>query len=130
MLSIPKSHVDLVSNKTRAYAYLATLMTDNSPQVTPVWFNTDGDHILVNSAMGRVKDRNMRSRPSVAILIADPADPMRYVQIRGRIIEITEEGALEHINALSLKYRSEPWTPVAGQRRVTYRLLPEHVFAG
>jgi PPOX class probable F420-dependent enzyme len=129
MLGIPKSHFDLVSNETRAYAYLATIMPDGSPQVTPLWFNTDDEHILVNSAVGRVKDRNMRARPVAAILIADPADPLRYVQIRGRIVEIKEEGASEHINALSLKYRNEPWTPVAGQRRVTYRLLPEHVFA-
>jgi PPOX class probable F420-dependent enzyme len=127
---IPISHLDLLEDKTRAYAYLATLMADASPQLTPVWFNFEGGHILINSAKGRVKDRNMRARQHVAVLIADPQNPhYRYVQIRGRVIEITELGALKHINTLSLKYRGEPWTPVEGQVRVIYRILPGHAFA-
>lgn len=127
MITIPESHRDLLEERARAYAYLATVMPDGSPQVTPVWFDAQGDHILINSAKGRTKDRNMRARPAVALLIADPKDPLRYVQIRGRIIDITEAGALEHIGRLSMKYRGRPWSPVEGQARVTYRLLPEHV---
>lgn len=127
MKSIPESHHDLIEDGARAYAYLSTVMTDGSPQVTPIWFNTSGEHILINSAKGRTKDHNMRSRPKVALLIADPKDTHRYVQVRGRITEISEEGALEHINKLSAKYRGRPWSPVAGQTRVIYRLLPEHV---
>ena len=127
MTAVPSSHIDLLEETTRAYGYLATTMPDGSPQVTPIWFNTDGNLILLNSARGRVKDRNMRARPQVAFLIADPRDPLRYLQIRGRIVEITEVGALEHIDALSQKYRGRAWAPVAGQTRVIYRLLPEFV---
>jgi PPOX class probable F420-dependent enzyme len=127
---VPSSHEDLLQDSTRAYAYLATVMPDGSPQLTPVWFSSDGAHILVNSARGRVKDKNMSERPRVAILVADPKDPhYRYVQIRGRVVEITEEGALDHIGALSLKYRQRPWTPVQGQIRVIYKILPESVTA-
>jgi hypothetical protein len=89
----------------------------------------DGDHILVNSAKGRVKDKNMRARGRVAILITDPGEPFnRYIQIRGRVVEITEQGALEHINKLSLRYDEKPWTPVDGQVRVIYKILPEKVY--
>lgn len=131
MNTIPQSHQDLVLNETRAYAYLTTVMADGSPQVTPVWFNTDGEDIMINSAKGRVKDRNMRSRPAVAILITDPANPYyRYMQIRGHVVDITEERALDHINALSLKYEGKPWSPVEGQIRVTYRIRPERVYVG
>jgi len=127
MMTIPESHRDLLEERARAYAYLATLMPDGSPQVTPVWFDAQRDYILINSAKGRTKDRNMRARPAVALLIADPKDPLRYVQIRGRITDITETGALEHIGRLSMKYRGRTWSPVEGQARVTYRLLPEHI---
>ena len=127
---VPSSHEALISDSARAYAYLATVMPDGSPQLTPVWFNSDGTHILINSARGRVKDRNMRARRHVAILIADPKDPhYRYLQIRGRVVEITEQGALEHIDALSLKYRQQTWTPVDGQIRVIYKILPVSVSA-
>ena len=124
---IPKSHHDLLQDETQAYAYLATVMPDGSPQVTPIWFNFKDDHILINSAKGRVKDRNMRKRPRVALLIADPRDPHRYIQVRGRITRITEERALEHIGVLSMKYRRKPWDPVSEQIRVLYELLPEQV---
>jgi PPOX class probable F420-dependent enzyme len=127
MMTVPESHRDLLEDRARAYAYLATVMPDGSPQVTPIWFDAQGDNIRINSAKGRTKDRNMRARPAVALLIADPKDPLRYIQIRGRIIEFTEKGALEHINGLSMKYRGRPWAPVEGQTRVTYRLLPENV---
>ncbi len=72
----------------------------------------------------------MRARPQVALLIADPKDPFyRFIQIRGRVVDVTEEGADEHINALSLKYDHKPWKPVARQIRVTYKILPEKVSA-
>ena len=131
MKKIPPSHQDLIQDSARAYAYLATLMPDGSPQLTPVWLNSEDGHTLVNTARGRVKDRNMRARPRVAILIADPKDPhQRYIQIRGRVIEIAEQGALDHMSRLSLKYRQQPWTPADGQTRVICRILPESVFAG
>lgn len=125
MKSIPESHSDLLLDETRAFAYLATLMPDGSPQLTPLWFNVDGEHLLINSAKGRAKDRNIRADPRIAVVIADPKDPYRFVQVRGRVVEVTEKGALEHINALSLKYRGTPWSPRPGQVRVTYRILTE-----
>jgi PPOX class probable F420-dependent enzyme len=127
MNKVPNSHMDLLRDDARAYAYLATVMGDGTPQVTPVWFNTQGETILINSARGRIKDRNMRARPGVAILIADPHDPLRYVQVRGRIVRTTQDGALEHISTLSMKYRGRRWDPVPGQIRVIYSLRPEHV---
>lgn len=123
MKGFPDTHKDLLEDSARAFAYLATLMPDGSPQLTPLWFNTDGEHILVNSSKGRIKDRNMRRDPRVAVVIADPKDPYRFVQVRGRVQDITEEGGLEHINALSLKYHGKPWTARAGQVRVIYKIL-------
>jgi PPOX class probable F420-dependent enzyme len=128
MKAIADSHKDLLEDKAGAYAFLATLMADGSPQLTPLWFNTEGEYILVNSARGRIKDKNMRARPQVALLITDPKDPFyRYIQIRGQVVNITADGAEEHINFLSLKYDHKPWKPVPGQTRVIYKILPEKV---
>ncbi len=131
MKSIPESHHDLLKNETKAFVYLATLMPDGSPQVTPVWFNTDGEYILVNSAKGRIKDRNMRARSTVALCIADPANPYRYLQIRGKVIEFTTAGADAHIDALAFKYQgvSEYPSRQPGEIRVTYKIQVEKVDA-
>jgi hypothetical protein len=85
---------------------------------------------LINSAQGRVKDRNMRRNPHVALAIADPRDAARYLQIRGTIVDTTTEGALEHANRLSMKYDGHPWVETPGQVRVIYRIRPEHIQAG
>jgi len=126
---VPQSHQDLLKDETKAFAILATLMGDGSPQITPIWFNTDEKHILLNSAEGRVKDRNMRAHPEVALAILDPEDPYRYIQIRGRVAEITEEGAEDHIDALAFKYkglrRYDGRKP--GMVRVIYKILPQKV---
>ena len=131
MNSIPESHRDLLEDKKRAFVYLATLMADGSPQVTPVWFNTDGSHILVNTAEGRIKDRNMRARPTVALCIQDPVNPYRYLQVRGRVVEITEEGADAHIDALAGKYTGnfKYQNHQPGVKRVIYKIIPEKVDA-
>lgn len=129
MKSIPERYHDLLNDETRAFLFLATTMPDGSPQVTPIWFNHDGEHILINSARGRVKDRNMRARPRVAMVIQDPTNPYRYLQIRGRVVEITEEGGLEHINALAHKYTGQPWKANPGEVRVIYKVLPEKIDA-
>ena len=129
MNTIPSEYQDLLKDETKAFLFLATVNADGTPQVTPVWFNTDGGHILVNTAKGRLKDKNMRARPIVAFVIQDPGDPYRFVQIRGRVVEITEEGALEHIDALSHIYYGRPWNPIEGQVRVIYKILPERVNA-
>ena len=128
MTFVPESHRDLLRDEIRAPAYLATLMADGSPQLTPLWFNTDGKHILVNTAKGRVKDRNMRARPVVALVIQDPRIDTRYIQVRGRVVDISEHGALDHIDRLSMKYRERHWDAVEGQTRVTHKILPYSVF--
>ena len=126
MKNCPNSHLDLLKDETRAFAYLATIMPDGSPQVTPVWFNVSGDFILVNSARGRLKDRNMRARPQVALAIADPKNPYRYMQIRGKVVEITSEGARAHIDALAYKYQgAAKYGGPADQERVIYKIQPE-----
>jgi PPOX class probable F420-dependent enzyme len=129
MVWIPQSHLDLLKDETKAFAYLATLMKDGSPQATPIWFNTDGVYILLNSAKGRVKDRNMRKRPQVALVIADPKNPYRYVQVMGKVVDITTEGGREHIDALSKKYtgRDKYSGGSLKEVRVTYKILPERV---
>lgn len=128
---VPQSHQDLLSDEVRAIAYLGTIMEDGTPQVTPVWFNSDGKHILINSQEGRVKDRNMRERPNVALLIADPKDPYRYLMIRGPVVEITPEGGVEHINQLSLKYTGESEFKVTppGAVRLIYKIEPTKITA-
>jgi len=127
LAAIPKEFHDLLREETRAFAYLATLMQDGSPQLTPVWFNVDEKHVLINTARGRVKEKNMRARPRVALLIQDPRRPLRYIQVRGRVVEIIEEGAFEHINYLSHKYDGKDFPKRPGQVRVICKILPEHV---
>ncbi len=127
MHQIPDSHKDMLTDEARALAYLATLMPDGTPQVTPLWFNTKDEYIVVNSAKGRVKDRNMRARPEVALVIQDRNIDTRYIQIRGRVVEITENEAELNIEDLSMKYDGKHWTLVQGQVRVMYKILPEHV---
>jgi PPOX class probable F420-dependent enzyme len=124
---IPKEFSDLFQKK--AFAHLATVMADGSPQVTPVWFDYDGQHLIVNSAKGRIKDRNIRRDPRVAVSILDPDNPYRYIQIRGRVVEITEEGANASIDALAKKYLGVDRYPYRrdGEQRVIYRIALESV---
>ncbi len=126
MLNIPEKLQDLLTDEKKAFVYLGTSMADGTPQVTPIWFNTDGDHILINSAAGRVKDKNMRARPNIALCIADPNDPYRYLQIQGKVVEITTEGADAHIDALAFKYLGKDKYPYrkAEEQRVTYKIQP------
>jgi PPOX class probable F420-dependent enzyme len=129
--NIPASHLDLLTDEKKAFLFLATLMPTGVPQVTPIWFNTDGEFILINSAKGRVKDNNMRVRPNVTMCIADPGNPYRYLQIRGKVVEITSEGADDHIDALAFKYRGLSKYPFRqpGEQRVKYRVQVEKVDA-
>ncbi|MEX2143537.1 MAG: PPOX class F420-dependent oxidoreductase [Anaerolineales bacterium] len=124
MKTIPESFHDLLKDETKAFAFLGTSMPDGSPQVTPVWFNVDGDHILINSAAGRQKDRNMRARPKIAMTIMDPTRPYRYLQVRGKVVEINEARGEAHIHQLSHKYRGRDYTIPEGMQRVTYKILP------
>jgi PPOX class probable F420-dependent enzyme len=123
MKNIPQEFQDLFDDKTQAFLFLATTMDDGSPQVTPVWFNTDGEHLLINSAKGRTKDRNMRARPRVAVAVMDPENSYRYIQLRGEVVEITEVGARDHINALAKKYMDKDVYPGSpDETRVTYKI--------
>ena len=126
MLTVPETYKDLLTDEKKAYLFLATTMKDGTPQVTPVWFNTDGKHILINSAAGRIKDKNMRARPTIALCITDPENPYRYLQIKGKVVEYTTEGADEHIDKLSFKYRgTEKYSSrKPGEQRVTYKIQP------
>jgi PPOX class probable F420-dependent enzyme len=126
---IPETYLDLFEKQ--AFANLGTLMKDGSPQVTPVWVDYDGKHVRINSAKGRVKDKNMRRDPRVSVSLQDPANPYRYLEVRGRVVEITEKGADDHINKLSQKYLGKPVYPFRkpGEVRVTYIIEPEKVSA-
>ena len=111
-------------------AQFVTLMKDGSPQVTPVWIDYDGEYILVNSAKGRLKDRNMEARPQVALSILDPENPYRSLVVRGRVVEITEEGASEHIDSLAQRYTGlEKYDGPADEVRRIYKIIPERVLA-
>lgn len=103
MATIPEQYRDLVDSK-KALAHLATIMPDGSPQVTPVWFDHAGGVIRVNSAKGRVKSRNMTEGAKVALSIVDPDNGYRYIQIRGQVSKVTEQGGDAHIDALAHKY--------------------------
>ncbi len=126
--SIPEGFMDLLTQK-RAFAHLATLMPDGSPQVTPVWFDWDGETVRVNSARGRQKDRNMRRAAHVALSIQDPDNPYRYLAVRGVVTEVTEEGADAHIDSLAKKYLGVDSYPYRqpGEVRVIYKIRPERV---
>jgi PPOX class probable F420-dependent enzyme len=123
---IPDKYRDLFQKK--AFASLTTLMPDGSPQTTPVWVDVDGDHVVFNSAKGRQKDRNVRRDPRVALAIIDPENPYRYLEIRGKVEEITEQGADKHIDKMAKKYLDQDKYPYGqpGEVRVMYKIRPEH----
>lgn len=123
--SIPDKYRDLFSK--RAFASLGTLMSDGSPQVTPVWVDLEGDLVVVNTAKGRQKDKNMRRDPRVALAIIDPENPYRYLEIRGRVAEITEDGADAHIDKMAKKYLGADKYPYrqSGEVRVMFKIRPE-----
>lgn len=131
MRTIPESHRDLLSDDKKAFAFLGTLMKDGTPQVTPIWFNTEGELVLINSAQGRIKDKNMRERPAVALTIMDPENPYRYIQIHGKVIAITPDGADAHIDALSFKYtgNSSYQGRNPKEKRIKYKIQIEKVDA-
>lgn len=118
---------DLLDKK--AFAHLATVGPDGAPQVTPVWCDFDGTHLRINTARGRVKDRNLRSDGRVALSILDPDNAYRYVQVRGRVASMTEDGADAHIDALARKYLGQDRYPFRqpGEVRVMVRIVPERV---
>ena len=124
---IPESHKDLLERPI--VVALITVMPDCQPQATPVWVDFDGTHVIVNTARGRQKDKNMKPGAKVTVLSIDPDDDNRWIEIRGRIADESEVGAVAVINALSAKYNGNPdffgdsprrFT----EQRVTYKIEP------
>jgi len=127
MKSIPETHADILDKP--AFAHLSTLMSDGSPHTAPVWIDTDDGYVVINSAEGRLKDRNVRRDPRVAISITDPENPYRSLAIRGRVVKITNEGADDHINRMAKKYMGVDEYPyrTPTEVRVMYYVEPEKV---
>jgi PPOX class probable F420-dependent enzyme len=122
--TIPEKYLDLFQKK--AFAHLATLMPDGAPQVTPVWVDYDGNHVLINSARGRQKEKNMQPNAKVALSIIDPDNPYRYLEIRGKVDAITEQGADAHIDKMAKKYMDKDKYPYRNptEKRVIFKILP------
>ena len=122
---IPQDLQDLFSKKV--FAHLATLMPDGRPQVTPVWCDFDGEHVRINTAIGRQKDRNLQRDGRVALSLTDPENPYRYLEVRGTIARRVEEGAEAHIDLLAQKYLGTAYPyRQPGEHRVLYLIKPEH----
>jgi PPOX class probable F420-dependent enzyme len=121
--TIPEKFMPVLKDK-KAFAHLATLMSDGTPQVTPVWFFYEDGKFIVNTARGRVKDKNMSANPNVALSISDPDNPYEHVSVRGKIVRITEEGADASIDALAKKYLGKDQYPFRqpGEKRVVYEI--------
>jgi PPOX class probable F420-dependent enzyme len=127
MATIPASHADLLTKP--AFANLATLNPDGSPQVTPVWVDFDGSHVIVNTARGRVKAKNLAREPRIALSIADPENPYRYLGIQGRVVEMTEKGGDAHIDKMAKKYLGKDSYPFRkpGEVRIVVKIEPDKV---
>ncbi len=125
---IPESHVDIL--EAESYAQIATVMPDGTPHVTPVWVDhEDREYVLVNTARGRRKEKNIRANPKVGVSVLDPEDPYRYVSVRGTAT-LTEEGAVEHIDRLAQQYMGVEEYPHHGEEsgaRVIVRIPAENV---
>jgi PPOX class probable F420-dependent enzyme len=106
IISIPESHQDLIDGAFNVA--LTTIMPDGQPQITPVWCNRKDDSIFINTMKGFRKEKNMRRNAKVTLLVYDPKNPLRHIEIRGRVVEMTEDGALEHLNELTRLYLKKP----------------------
>jgi PPOX class probable F420-dependent enzyme len=125
-MTIPASHADLLSST--ALAHVATIGPDGHPQSNPVWYGWDGSHVLFSQTTGRQKYRNLQQHPSLALSIVDPANPYRYLEIRGTVAEIVEDPDNAFINSMAKKYIDQdvyPWHQ-PGDQRVVVKVLPTH----
>lgn len=124
-MNFPEKFLDLIKPETKAFLFLATVNANGTPQLSPVWFDTDGKYILINTNEGRLKDQNMKERPNqITMVIQDPNDPYRYLGIKGKVVSSTTQGADEHINKLSLQYDDKPWKYREGQKRIIFKIEP------
>lgn len=122
---IPESHADLL--ESTALAHVATIGPDGGPQSNPVWFGWDGERLMFSQFKGRQKLRNLQARPQIAVSIVDPADPYRYLELRGVVDEVIDDQDNVFINAMAQKYLNEPTNPweQPGQHRVIVKMRPE-----
>ena len=129
MTAVPLTDDLLALLRAPSPCYIVTLMPDGAPQVTQTWVDTDGAHIIINTVEGFQKTRNIARDPRIALAIADPQNPFRYFQVRGRVIETTTEGGAAHIEALSQKYTGGPYAWYGGreQVRVILTIEPEKI---
>jgi|SRR6056297_1336699 len=129
-MQVPDSFRDLFDKKT--FAHVSSILPDGSPHVTPVWIDYDEDagHLLFNTTRGRRKERNLRANPDVAVSMTDPDDPYRFLSVQGEVVELTEDGAVDHINDLAQRYMDVDEYPNLGDEdgaRVIVRIEPETV---
>ena len=129
-MQVPDSFRDLFEKRT--FAHVSTILPDGSPHVTPVWIDYDEDagHLLFNTTRGRRKERNLRANPDVAVSMTDPDDPYRFCSVQGEAVELTEDGAVDHINDLAQRYMDVEEYPNLGTEagaRVIVRIEPERV---
>ena len=120
---LPKEILELVDGKN--FAFLATVMDDGSPQVTPVWVDREGGTILVNTVRGRTKQKNMARDPRVAVALVDWKEPYTWVQIRGTVVSQTSRGAIRHIDKLAKKYLGLERYPWKDRKRLIVRIEPQ-----
>lgn len=113
----------------RNFVHMATVMPDGSPQVTPLWVDFDGTHILVNTAEGRQKPRNIRRDPRVALSVVDQSNPYTMASIRGKVVDVSAEGADDHIDRLAKKYLGQDKYPYRqpGEQRLIVKIEPLHI---
>src|SRR5437870_1610488 len=113
----------------KSWAHAATIGRGGAPQVNPVWIDCGGTHVRCNAARGPVKDKNLQTKPQIALSIQDPANPYRYLQIRARVVEVTEKGADDHIDSLAKKYTGQERYAHRrpGEVRITVKVLPEKI---
>jgi len=129
MPSVPDAYVDLFEKPS--VAVLGTLLPTGYPHVTPVWIDYDGEHLLVNTARGRQKERNVARNPSVGVSVIDHEDFYRYLTAYGDVTDLREEGAVEHIHELSRRYTGEEYGNLGAEEgaRVIIEITPERVMA-
>ncbi len=124
-MKFPEKYLDLFKPETKAFLILATVNANGTPQLSPVWFDTDENYILINTNEGRLKDKNMKERPNqITMVIQDPKNPYRYLGIKGKVVSQTRENADEHINMLSLRYDDKAWPYREGQKRIIFKIEP------
>jgi PPOX class probable F420-dependent enzyme len=115
--------------EAKSFGHVVTINKDGSPQVSPVWMDFDGTHVVINSEQTRRKVRNMKRDPRVSVSVQDPANAYHYIEIRGRVVEITPQGGFEHIDKMAKKYTGADKYPgnQPGDVRVIIKIEPEHV---